>query len=126
MRVGKDVGSSDAVGDGVVLFTIGDTLVLASPAGAADVAALNQLAKVLPKATGSTGVAPLLPSFVSAQHLVPSGLRYALGPESYAAEGECLGMGQERRSSDGQLRRETWARDSDHADLSDPSDRAGV
>lgn len=90
MRVGKDVGSSDAVGDGVVLFTIGDTLVLAAPASAADATALNQLAKVLPKATGSTGVAPLLPSFVSEEHLTPSGLRYALGPQSYAAEGGVL------------------------------------
>jgi hypothetical protein len=90
MRVAKDVGSSDAVGDGVVLFTMGDTLVLASPASGADSTALNQLAKALPKATGSTGVAPLLPSFVPAEHLVPSGMRYALGPESYAAEGGVL------------------------------------
>lgn len=90
MRVTKDVGSSDAVGDGVVLFTAGDTVVLASPASQADLPSLRELAKALPKATGNRGVAPLLPSFVPAEHLAPSGIRYALGPESYAAEGGVL------------------------------------
>lgn len=90
MRASHEVGSSDAVGDGVVLFTIGDTLVLASPAGEADLPALKELAKVLPKITGSRGVAPLLPSFVPAEHLAASGIRYALGPETYAAEGGVL------------------------------------
>ena len=90
MRVSKDVGSSNAVGDGAVMFTIGDTLVLASPATQADLPALKELAKVLPKVTGSRGVAPLLPSFVPEQHLAASGMRYALGPETYAAEGGVL------------------------------------
>lgn len=90
MRVSKDVGFSNGVGDGVVMFTLGDTLVLASPASSADLPALRELAKVLPKVTGSQGVAPLLPSFVPEEHLVPSGMRYALGPESYAAEGGVL------------------------------------
>lgn len=90
MRVSKDVGSSNAVGDGVVMFTISDTLVLASPATGVDLPALRELAKALPKVTGSQGVAPLLPSFVPAEHLAPSGMRYALGPESYAAEGGVL------------------------------------
>jgi hypothetical protein len=91
--VSKDVGvagSWDAVGDGVVLLTVGDTLVLASPASEADLPALKELAKVLPKVTGSRGVAPLLPSFVPAERLAASGMRYALGPESYAAEGGVL------------------------------------
>jgi hypothetical protein len=90
MRVSHNVGSSDAVGDGVVMFTIGDTLVLASPASEADVPALKELATGLPKVTGSRGVSPLLPSFVPEEHLVASGMRYALGPESYAAEGGVL------------------------------------
>jgi hypothetical protein len=90
MRVAKDVGSSNAVGDGAVMFTIGDTLVLASPATQTDLPPLKELAKVLPKVTGSRGVAPLLPNFVPEEHLVPSGMRYALGPESYAAEGGVL------------------------------------
>lgn len=90
MRLAKEVGSSDAVGHGAVLFTTGDTVVLASPATNADLPALKDLAKVLPKATGNRGVFPLLPSFVPTAHLVPSGLRYALGPETYAAEGGVL------------------------------------
>lgn len=90
MRVSKDVGSSNAVGDGVVIFTIGDTLVLASPATETDMPALKELAKALPKVTDNRGVAPLLPSFVPEEHLAPSGMRYALGPESYAAEGGVL------------------------------------
>ena len=90
MRVAHEVGSSNAVGDGVVLFTVGDTLVLASPANEADLPALKELVKVLPKVSGSRGVAPLLPSFAPAEHLAASGIRYALGPETYAAEGGVL------------------------------------
>jgi hypothetical protein len=90
MKTAKNVGSWDAVGDGVVMFTVGDTLVLAAPAGEADLPALKELAKVLPKVTGSRGVAPLLPSFAPEEHLAASGMRYALGPESYAAEGGVL------------------------------------
>jgi hypothetical protein len=90
MRAAKNVGSSDATGDGAVIFTTGDTLVLASPATEADVPALKELAKALPKVTGSQGVAPLLPSFVPDENLAPSGLRYALGPAAYAAEGGVL------------------------------------
>jgi hypothetical protein len=90
MKTAKNVGSWDAVGDGIVMFTIGDTLVVASPATEADLPALKELAKVLPKVTGSRGVAPLLPSFVPEEHLAASGMRYALGPESYAAEGGVL------------------------------------
>jgi hypothetical protein len=90
MKTAKNVGSWDAVGDGIVMFTIGDTLVVASPATEADLPALKELAKVLPKVTGSRGVAPLLPSFAPEEHLAASGMRYALGPESYAAEGGVL------------------------------------
>jgi hypothetical protein len=90
MKAAKNIGSSDATGVGAVLFTMGDTLVLASPVTEADVPALRELAKVLPKVTGSRGVAPLLPSFAPDENLVPSGLRYALGPATYAAEGGVL------------------------------------
>lgn len=90
MRPAKDLGSAAAMGDGAVLFTQGDSVVLASPASEADVPALRDLAKVLPKVTGSRGVAPLLPSFVPDEHLVPGSLRYALGPATYAAEGGVL------------------------------------
>jgi hypothetical protein len=90
MRVAKDFGSTDAVGDDVVLFTVGDTVVLAGPATDADLAALKDLAKVLPKVNGSRGMTPLLPSLAPGEHLAASGVRYALGPASYAAEGGVL------------------------------------
>lgn len=90
MKVAKALGSSDGVGDGAVLFTQGDTTVLAAPATASDMPALRELAKALPKVSGSQGVAPLLPSFAPQENLVPSGLRYALGPATYAAEGGVL------------------------------------
>jgi hypothetical protein len=89
MRTGTSVGDAEAMGDGAVLFTEGSTVVLASPAGAADLPALRELAKVLPKATGSQGVAPLLPSLAPA-NLVPGSRRYALGPATYEAEGGVL------------------------------------
>lgn len=90
MRPAKDLGSSAAIGESAVLFTDGDSVVLASPATDADLPALRDLAKVLPKVTDSRGVAPLLPSFVPDAHLVPGSLRYALGPATYAAEGGVL------------------------------------
>lgn len=90
MRPGSGLGEASAVGEGAVLFTQGDSLVLASPAGAADVAALRELAKGLPKVTGSQGVAPLLPSLEPADNRVAGSLRYALGPATYAAEGGVL------------------------------------
>jgi hypothetical protein len=90
MKPGESLGAASAVGNNSALFTVGDTLVLASPATDADAPALQELAKALPKVTGSRGIAPLLPSFVPAAHLVPLSLRYALGPATYAAEGGVL------------------------------------
>jgi hypothetical protein len=90
MRPGSELGGSSALGDGAVLFTMGDSLVLASPAGTADLAALRELAKGLPKVTGSRGIEPLLPSLAPADSRVPGSLRYALGPATYAAEGGVL------------------------------------
>jgi hypothetical protein len=90
MKRGADLGAASAVGDNAVLFTQDATLVLASPATEQDLPALRELAKILPKVSGSQGVAPLLPSFVPTEHLVPGSLRYALGPASYAAEGGVL------------------------------------
>lgn len=90
MKPAKELGSSGTVGDGAVLFTQGDSVVLASPADSADVPALRDLAKVLPKVNGARGVAPLLPNLVPGEHLVPGSVRYALGPATYAAEGGVL------------------------------------
>lgn len=41
----------------------------------------------LPKALGSTGIAPLLPTLLPAKGLDPTSVRYALGPLSYQAMG---------------------------------------
>lgn len=90
MKPVRDLGSSGAAGEGAVLLTQGDAVVLASPADNADLPALRELAKVLPKVNGPRGVAPLLPSLVPGEHLVPGSIRYALGPATYAAEGGVL------------------------------------
>jgi hypothetical protein len=90
MKPGKEVGAVDAVGENAVLFTAGSSLVLVSGAGAQDVAGLKGLAAGLPKVSGNKGVAPVLPTMVPAEGYVPGSLRYALGPETYAAEGGVL------------------------------------
>src|ERR1700743_2970587 len=52
MRIGKELGSVDAVGNGAVLFTVGSSLVLVYPATSADVASLKPLSEVMPKVSG--------------------------------------------------------------------------
>jgi hypothetical protein len=90
MKVGTALGASDAVGEGVVLFTAGSTTVLVNGATQEDIASLKPLALGLPKISGSKGVAPLLPTLVPAAGFVPGSLRYALGETTYAAEGGVL------------------------------------
>lgn len=91
MREGKDVGTWDSVGDKVLVFQQGSSLVLAYPVeGAADLRDMKALAAGLPKVPGNKGVAPLLPTLVPVTGLVAGSLRYALGPESYALEGGVL------------------------------------
>ena len=90
MRVGKELGAVDAVGNGAVLFTVGTSLVLAYPATGADIVSLKPLSEVMPKASGNKGVAPLLPTFVPAKGLVEGSVRYAIGASSYAAQGGVL------------------------------------
>lgn len=95
MKVGQELGASDAVGagpngEGAVLFTVGSTVVLVQGATAADFGTLKELAEGLPKVPGNRGVAPLLPRLVPAKGLVAGSVRYALGPVTYAAEGGVL------------------------------------
>jgi len=90
MRVGKELGSSDAVGEGAVLFTVGSSLVLVNGATEQDLASLKPLALGLPKVPGNKGVAPLLPTLAPGEGLVVGSLRYALGPETYQIEGGVL------------------------------------
>lgn len=86
----KELGSSAAVGDDAVLFTVGTSLVVAYPVTAADVVTLKPLAETMPKILGNKGVAPLLPTMLPAKGLVDGSVRYALGGASYAAEGGIL------------------------------------
>lgn len=86
----KDLGGAAAAGDDAVLFTVGTSVVLASPATAADVVVLKELAAVMPKTVGNKGVAPLLPTLLPPRGLVDGSVRYALGAASYAAQGGVL------------------------------------
>ncbi len=70
MRSGKNV----VVGR----FKVGHTEMLALT---------NELIEHLPKAVGTTGIAPLLPSLLPAKGLDAESVRYALGPQSYQAMG---------------------------------------
>jgi hypothetical protein len=95
MRVGSQLGTydADAMGGRAVLFTVGKSLVLATFAAevtAQDVASLEPLAQAMPKVFGGAGAVPILPTLPPAKGLVAGSLRYALGPESYAAEGGVL------------------------------------
>jgi len=92
-KLGTDLGLGDAVGDGAVVFYAGSTLVVASGADASDVASLKPLVDVLPKVFGNKGVAPLLPTYVPEKGIVPGSLKYALGANTYQAEGGVLPSG---------------------------------
>lgn len=87
---GKELGVLDSVGQNAVLFLQGTVLALASPATDADIPALKALADTLPKAAGNKNVPPILPTFAPARGLVNGGLRYAIGPATYAAQGGVL------------------------------------
>jgi hypothetical protein len=90
MTPGKGLGDLDAVGDDAVLLRSGVSVVLISPAAAADLKSLAPLVDLLPKVFGNRNVAPLLPKLAPKDDMAPGSLRYALGPESYAAEGGVL------------------------------------
>ena len=53
-------------------------------------ALMSELIDHLPKALGTTGIAPLLPSLLPAKGLDAESVRYALGPQSYKAMGGVL------------------------------------
>ena len=90
MREGKELGVLDSVGDNAVLFLQGTVLALATPATGADLPALQALAQALPRAAGNKNIPPILPTFAPARGLVNAGVRYAIGPASYAAQGGVL------------------------------------
>lgn len=86
----KELGTVAEAGDGGVVFVTGASVAVAFPATAADLPALQALAAVMPKPTGSQALQPLLPTLLPTRGLVPGSLRYAVGPRSYMAEGGVL------------------------------------
>lgn len=90
MRELKDLGAGAMEGDGGVLFYTGASVAVAFPATAADLPALQALAKVMPQAVGSQALQPRLPTLLPGRGLTPGSLRYALGQGSYMAEGGVL------------------------------------
>jgi hypothetical protein len=92
MKPGNDLGSTDAVGDGAVLFTAGSSVVLVTGGSGNkfEVTSFKPLVEALPKVAGNKGVAPMLPSLLPEKGLVAGSVRYALGAETYQAEGGVL------------------------------------
>lgn len=96
---GRKLGTAAGVGNKEVLFWVGDTVVEATAAAgrAAEMTELTDLAAAMPKIGGPKGAAPLLPTMVPAKRpgmdLEPGTLKYALGPEGYAAMGGVLPAG---------------------------------
>ena len=91
----EDIGSAAASADNEVLFWTGSTLVDAlfdnANSGAnSDIAALRQLAVLIPPASGSEGVAPSLPHYLPTEGLDTGSVRYAIGPIAYARAGGVL------------------------------------
>lgn len=55
-----------------------------------NIAAMEELVEHLPKALGTTGIAPLLPSLLPTKGLDAESVKYALGPQSYKTMGGAL------------------------------------
>ena len=99
MRALQGLGTVAAQGDGGVVFVSGADVAVAFPATAADLPTLAALAAVMPKATGSQALQPLLPTLLPTRGLIPGSVRYAMGARSYMAEGGVLpaaGLGWEK------------------------------
>jgi hypothetical protein len=92
MKESRALGSLSAAAPGAVLFTVGSTVVLATggSGNVFEVASFKPLVDVLPKVAGNKGVAPMLPSLLPGKGLVAGSVRYALGAETYQAEGGVL------------------------------------
>lgn len=97
----KGLGTVAETGDGGVVFVSGSAVAVAFPASAADLAMLRALEAVMPKVTGSQALQPLLPALLPTRGLVAGSMRYALGPQSYMAEGGVLpaaGLGWDKEA----------------------------
>jgi hypothetical protein len=86
LKLGPDASLE---GNGL-LFREGATVVVTDFNGNVRASDLAALTVALPKAIGPTATAPLLPTLLPAKGLDADSVRYALGPESYAAMGGVL------------------------------------
>ncbi len=88
----RRIGDQTFSGPDGFLFRSGPNVVVETVHGTAGLGAenLRALSGTLPKASGPKGLAPLLPTYLPAEGLVPGSVRYALGPEGYAAMGGSL------------------------------------
>jgi len=92
LSAGQKLGANAAVTGNEALFWSGSTVVMtrSEQGRTALVNELKELEIALPKIGGPKGSAPLLPTLVPAKGLEAGSVRYALGPESYKAEGGIL------------------------------------
>jgi len=88
----ESIGSGAAYDGAHILFWSGNLVVDATfnHLTAMSASELRDLAQQLPKAAGSAAILPNLDTYLPAQHLERTSLRYALGPQSYALGGGVL------------------------------------
>ena len=88
----RRIGDQTFSGPDILLFRSGPDVVVENANGVAglDPENLRTLSGTLPKASGPKGLAPLLPTYLPTEGLVPGSVRYALGPAGYAAMGGSL------------------------------------
>jgi hypothetical protein len=91
----SEAALNGAQAGGQVLFWVGDLLVEAEfdRAQPQELAALNTLARQLPKRGGPEGIPPSLPQYLPAAGLDATSVRYAIGPLGYAGGGGVLPAG---------------------------------
>jgi len=87
---GVKLGTSAVRQGDTILVWDGPTVVAAVFHGESHPEALQPLIPALPKVGGPKGLAPLLPTFLPTKNLQSETLKYALGPQSYAAMGGVL------------------------------------
>ena len=84
------LGSDAFLDHSGLTFRSGTTLVMTNFNEALLTSDLASLVSALPKASGSAGIAPMLPTLVPGKDIDADSVRYALGPRGYTAEGGVL------------------------------------
>jgi len=89
MMTGTAKLGNQSVEDGTTRLVLEGTSILRME-GAADAKDLTSLSATLPKVSGRRALAPLLPTYLPAEGLEPTTVRYALGSAGYKAMGGAL------------------------------------